>query len=487
MENRQELYAPNIERGLISSVIFEPEILDEINGILSSDDFFVPNYRNVFEIILELNKEEKPIDDSFIISKLKSKTNDAENILIEIMASTPISSVKGYAQEIKELSQKRKLYNVSIEIRKQLQDDTDSIGLIEKIANSINDIQASVKTSSGSRNIGEIIQEIEDDMERARLNEKIPSILTGYNNFDSYIGGFVENGLTVVAARPSMGKSSFTSGPIVGAIDRGEAVILYSMEVVDKNALSRLLSFRSQEPLSSIKIGTVRDFNGFLSAKEFFNGANNIFSIVDRSGMTMRELEMDIVRRIKGDKNLRIIMIDHLLQLAIDPGKHAPTELGNITKMLKRIAQNYKVSIVLLSQLNRSVESRDNKRPMMADLQGSGSIEQDADMIVFLYRPEYYKEKEWDSEKDGAYQRLEVENAEVIVGKNRDGPTGSVEIGFKSSTVSFINDTGLLETVEYIYEEEDFEEKAHTETSVKEKDDIIQSENEHDQVTMPLI
>ncbi len=146
--------------------------------------------------------------------------------------------------------------------------------------------------------------------------------------------------------------------------------------------------------------------------------------------------------------------------------------------MLKRISQNYQITVVLLSQLNRSVESRDNKRPMMADLQGSGSIEQDADMIVFLYRSEYYKEKEWDQEKDGPYQRKDVEQAEVIIGKNRDGPTGSVELGFRAKTASFLKDYIPATITEYIDDDADFNssnfgENSNQKGSVKEHDDII--------------
>ncbi len=487
MNSKPELYLPNVERALISSVIFEPEVFDEIARVLSPDDFFLPECRYIFQIAGDLQQEGRPIDDAFILPRLNKLINNAEVALVEIMGSTAISSVSGYVEQIKELSQKRKIYNISIEIRKQIEGDADSIVLINTIAEAVDSVQNNSKTANDARSMKEIVNEIEDDMEKARLNEKSPFVLTGYKSFDSYIGGFVENGLTVIAARPSMGKSSFTSGPIISSIVRGEGSVLYSMEVIDKSALSRLLSFKSQEPLSSMKMGTVENFKEFLAAKEFFINSNNLFSIVDRSGMTIRELEMDIIRRIKKDDNLKVIFIDHLLQMAIDTNKHSPTELGNITKMLKRLAQNYKKSIILLSQLNRGVESRDNKRPMLADLQGSGSIEQDADMIVFLYRPEYYKEKEWDSEKDGKYQRSEIENAEVIVGKNRDGPTGSVEVGFKSTTVSFLNDTGLISSVEYVDDDIDYGENVHTEASVKEKDDTIPHEGEYTQSEMPLI
>ncbi len=326
-----------------------------------------------------------------------------------------------------------------------------------------------------------MVNECTHDMDKAQRGEKTPYFQTGYINFDSYAGGFVENGLTVVAGRPSMGKSSFTSGPIMSALTRQESIVVYSMEVEDKKALLRLISFKSEEPLSRLKVGLINNFEKYASTKKTLIGADTLLSIVDRTGMSLKDLEWDIIRRVKADKNIKSIIIDHLLQMSIDTNKHSPTELGNITKMLKRLGQKYKLSIVLLSQLNRSLESRDNKRPQMSDLQGSGSIEQDADMIVFLYRSEYYREKDWDSEKDGQYQKMEVENAEIIIGKNRDGPTGSVEIGFRSDTVSFLNDSGLIESIDYV--DDDIIDEGE-EATIKESEDIIHHDSN---VEMPLI
>jgi replicative DNA helicase len=344
--------------------------------------------------------------------------------------------------------------------------------------------------SHKARKMSEIASELRDDMDKAFRGVEEPFHETSYIQFDSEIGGLVENGLTVIAGRPSMGKSSFTSGPIEHSLMKDEHVVLYSMEVADKNALSRLVSFRSQEPLSNIKKGSLSDFEKFNEAMKFFESQDDALTIVDRSGMDRRELELDIIKRIKRDPKMRLIVVDHLLQIHIDPSRHAPTELGGITKMLKRIAQNYRITVLLLSQLNRSVESRDNKRPMMADLQGSGSIEQNADMIIFLYRSEYYKEKEWDQEKNGPYERKQVEQAEVIVGKNRDGPTGSVEIPFRAKTASFLRDYIPASVTEYIDDDYDYsnEEKHEQKASVKEKDDTIEAEIEdNDNLDMPLI
>jgi len=184
--------------------------------------------------------------------------------------------------------------------------------------------------------------------------------------------------------------------------------------------------------------------------------------------MTKLQLEADIKMKLKKMEDLKLVIVDHLLQISLAGRENTPKELGDITKMLKRIAQNEKISTVLLSQLNRNVESRDNKRPMMSDLQGSGSIEQDADLIVFLYRPEYYKEKEWNVEEKGEYEKPEIENAEVIVGKNRDGPTCVVGMKFKSETASFLNPEDCGVVIEYV--DEDLDKDTSDTISVQEAD-----------------
>lgn len=484
-----ELYNADLEAAILSAIIFDNEIFIDIGEKLSSDDFYIPDHKKMFEIFESLSENDEPMDEVFILPKLSKVSKSAEETLIRVMSTNPISNIDAYISMIKDLTKKRKLNDVALKIRKAIQEDKESQDILISTMDDIEDIHNVSATGYKARKMSEIVSEIESDMDKALRGEKTPFYKTGYKSFDSEIGGFFENGLTVIAGRPSMGKSSFTSGPIVKTLEDGNSAVLYSMEVEDKNALTRLISFVSQEPLSSIKNGRVTNFTDFNEARDFFKSNDDNFVIVDKSGMSRRELEMDILRRIKKDPSLKLIVVDHLLQIQIDSSKHAPTELGETTKMLKRIAQNYKITVVLLSQLNRGVESRENKRPMMADLQGSGSIEQDADMIVFLYRSEYYKEKEWDQDKNGPYEKKQVEQAEAIVGKNRDGPTGSIEISFKPRTASFMTEYMPASITEYIEDDDNFYGENHNEkASVKENDDIIDIDtSRNSSVSMPTI
>lgn len=493
-EENMELHNTSIEAAVLSAIIFDNEIINDLSDKLSPRDFYLPGHRAMYKAMLELSEKGQPLDEVFLLEKISATEKYAQDIILSVMSATPISNITAYIDGLKRMSQKRMLLDVSLNIRKGLSDGVEAEKILINAMDMLDETQNITSVAQNDRKMSEITAEIRGDMEKARTGEKMPFYATGYPQFDSEIGGFVENGLTVVAGRPSMGKSSFISGPIVKTLNNGDSAVLYSMEVADKNALIRLVSFKSQEPLSSIKKGMVSGFDKFNEAMSFFEANDENFSIVDRSGMNKKELELDIIRRLKNDNKLKLIVVDHLLQIQLTSGGHAPTELGEITKMLKRISQNYKVTVVLLSQLNRSVESRDNKRPMMADLQGSGSIEQDADMIVFLYRREYYREKEWDQEKDGAYEKKQIEQAEVIIGKNRDGPTGSVELNFRAATASFLVDYMPISNTEYTYiDDGEFEASNNTqnndhEASVKDNDDIIDVDiDRYTNVSMPLI
>lgn len=451
---QESLYNLAFERSILGSYLFDPAILEDKIGSLKSTDFYLPAHQSVYEAMISLMEKEHPVDEEFLKKELIKDHKFDEQVMLEIMMVNPISSIDAYLNEMKELSSKRSLLSFTTMIKRMVTEEDhhfEEIGVA--LTEQLEDILESSSSESKERTVTQIITEIKFDMEQARLGIKKPFLETGYREFDSRIGGFVLNGLTIIAARPSMGKSSFTTKPILTAMKRGEHVVLYSLEVIDKNALNKMIAYESQEHLSDLKNGVIKNFKRFKEAVDFLEKNEHLLTIIDWTGMTRSALESDMKKRLKKDDNVSTIVIDHLLQLSLDDKKHESSELGKITKMLKRIAQNFRKSVVLITQLNRKVEDRDNKRPMLADLQGSGSIEQDGDLIIFLYRPEYYKEKAWDSEKEGTeYARLEIEEAEILIGKNRDGPTGNVKLGFKAVTASFLNEVSVPTVVEYVYE-----------------------------------
>ncbi len=451
---QDSLYNLAFERSILSSFLFDPASFETDRSKLKVDDFYLPSHQHVFEAMNILLDKDIPIDEEFLRNELLKKKQFDEQVMLEIMSANPISSLDAYIGQVVEVASKRRLLELTTLIKRlTIEEEVDFSVIVENISEKLDEITDKGNTESNERSVPEIIVELKDDMEKARLGEKEPFLQTGYSEFDTKIGGFVLNGLTIIAARPSMGKSSFTTKPILQAIKRGEHVVLYSLEVVDKNALNKIISYESQEGLSNLKRGEIVNIREFDRTIKFLEDNEHLLTIIDWTGMTRKALESDIKKRLKKDDNISTLVIDHLLQIALDDSRSEPSELGKITKMLKRIAQNYRKSVVLITQLNRKVEDRDNKRPMLADLQGSGSIEQDGDLIIFLYRPEYYKEKAWDSEKEGAeYQRMEIEEAEVLVGKNRDGPTGNVKLGFKAITASFLNQVSEPTVVEYTYE-----------------------------------
>ena len=276
-------YNTNIEYAILSSIVFDNDSIDAIEEKLNPGDFYLPANKHAYEAMLSLREDGKPIDEVFLLERLSKTEKYAEAALIEILSANPISNVTAYIEMLKELTQKRMLMNIHISIRKALDDEVDPQKVLIDTLDMIEDTQNISSIAQKDRKMSEITQEIRDDMAKAQSGEKMPYYASGYPAFDSVIGGLVENGLTVVAGRPSMGKSSFTSGPIVNTLESGDAAVLYSMEVADKNALTRLVSFKSQEPLSYIKQGLVNGLNEFNSAMSFFEENDDNFKIVERN------------------------------------------------------------------------------------------------------------------------------------------------------------------------------------------------------------
>jgi replicative DNA helicase len=199
--------------------------------------------------------------------------------------------------------------------------------------------------------------------------------------------------------------------------------------------------------MDDLKYGKFSDLNKYRKAVEFYKSKEEYLHIDSTTGLTIEQVSANIENVVYKTKNLRIVLLDHLLQVNFMDRFDG---LGDLTKELKRLAIKHDITIVALSQLNRGVEKRDNKKPLMSDLSGSGSIEQDADTIVMLYRPEYYLEGEWNEEKNGPYVKKEIEDIELIVRKNRDGKTGVVNLKFESR---FADVRDVVVEVVYEYEE----------------------------------
>jgi len=435
------VYTVNIEKSILCSIFFEPLLIEELSTILHPSDFYLKTHSVIYETMIYLYQKDLPIDEDFVIRNVKDKTIDL-NVIAEILSVNAISNVMVYAYELKENSKKRQINSLAIEIKRRLmEDEYTSEELLSYINNEINTIENnSILKEPSSK---DIIEELKGDMEKASKNLSILGQKSGLKALDKIIGAFEDGDLIVIAARPSMGKTSIISTITIQSLQDGDGVLIETLEMPSKKIMSRLISAKSSEKLSDLKKGLVSNIKNFEEAVNFF--ACEKLVLHDNTYPSIMQLQSRIKKVLRNNKNIKNVFIDHTGKIRLDGKTREDIEIGHITNMLKKIARDFNVRVFLLQQLNRSVESRENKRPMLSDLKNSGNIEEDADVVLGLYRESYYKSKEKSiSEND-------IENAEIIVLKNRDGETGIAKVSFEGRCARFIDrkELNIPVTIEY--------------------------------------
>lgn len=422
----------DIEKVVLGSILFNYEQIYDAIQILDKSDFYLKQHQDIFETMIQLHNDDLPIDEEFIKQKMDKEKFD-ENTLISILSANPITNVEAYCFEIKESSKIRRIERLSKNVIFNIQNQNSSQELIKIISDEIDNIENDKLEKTPT--IKDTIQEIKEDMKKASLGgQKILGQSSGLKDLDNIIGAFEDGDLIVIAARPSMGKTSIISSIAIEALKDGNGVLIESLEMPRKKILNRLIAARSAEGLSDLKKGLVKNPDKFNEAIEFFEKTDLI--IEDKSYPTVFELQNRIKIILRKNPNIKNIFVDHTGKIML-PGKtREDIEIGQISAMLKRIARDYNIRVFLLQQLNRGLESRDNKRPMLSDLKNSGNIEEDADIVLGLYRDSYYKK---DKEKVSMFSQNQIEDAEIIVLKNRDGRVGRAKVSFEGRCARFIN------------------------------------------------
>jgi len=274
-------------------------------------------------------------------------------------------------------------------------------------------------------------------------------IFTGFRNLNEKTSGFGKGDLVIVAARPAMGKTSFVLNMALKAIERNEGVAFFSLEMPAEQLMLRLLSAKTSIPLQSLRVGDLKDEQwSDLSAATQELSSKKLF--VDDGGYATIHHVRSKLRKLKTQhQEISIAIIDYLQLMSGEGREGRQQEISEISRGLKQLARELQIPIVALSQLNRGVESRENKRPMLSDLRESGAIEQDADIILFVYRDDVYreaieKEKEMKAKAEGKeytseFRKKPEEDAEIIIGKQRNGPTGTVNLVFQKKFTRFVD------------------------------------------------
>ena len=423
------------EQSVIGSMIMDREAILTASEIISGEDFYQHQYGIVFLAMKELYDEGKPVDLITLQDRLKEKDVPPEISSLEfvrdLLANVPTSAnVKYYAEIVKEKSMLRKLIKVNEEIA-----NTCYLGK-ERVEDIMEDTEKKIFDLVQRRGGGDfvpikqVVLNALDKIEAAsKTKGSVTGIPTGFIDLDYETSGFQPSDLILIAARPSMGKTAFVLNVAQHmAFKVNKTVAVFSLEMSKEQLVNRLLSLESRVDSQSIRTGNLTDDDwGKLIEGAGIIGKSNLI-IDDMPGISIADLRSKC-RKYKMEMDLGIIIIDYLqLMTGSKKSESRQQEISEISRSLKEIARELNVPVVALSQLSRAVESRPDKRPMLSDLRESGAIEQDADVVMFIYRDDYYNK---DTDKKNI--------AEIIIAKQRNGPIGTVELVWLPNYTKFAN------------------------------------------------
>jgi replicative DNA helicase len=427
------------EQSLLSSMFISRSALEKATDTLSEDDFYFDNNRVLFNVLDSLNKKNIPIDMTSVVTELKNnnKLNDAGGIsyITEVLNSEAVATnADYYIKKVSDTSLLRRLIKASEEIGTlgyEAMDDVDEAldEAEKKILNVVKNRQ-----SSEFRPFKDVLISAQKNLEElSKSKGEVTGIASGFVDLDRLTAGFHENQLIIVAARPAMGKTVFALNIAVNAALAGKSVAIFNLEMDAVQLANRMLSSVGQIEGRKFLSGNFnnQDWTRLNEAMSQLENAN-IF-INDMTESTIGAIRSKCRRLASSESGLDLVIVDYL-QL-ISGGKNYGTnrqqEVSDISRALKLLAVELHIPIIALAQLSRSVEQREDKRPVMSDLRESGSIEQDADIVSFLYRDSYYKR--------GERPENNAEVSELIVGKHRNGRTDTIKLVFKGDTCSFLN------------------------------------------------
>lgn len=434
MPNNQEA-----EEAVIGSMLLDQDAVVLASENLKENDFYNTRYRILFSAIVELFREGRPADPVTLVDKLHEK-NVSEDIcsvefLGNIISAVPTSAnIRYYADIVQQKSQLRALIRTTEDIANRCYQDSSNIAeLMEDTERNIFELVQGRASSENFTPIKEIALETLESIQSAAQNSgTVTGISTGFRDLDYRTAGLQPSDLILIAARPSMGKTAFALNiaEYVAMINHVPTAI-FSLEMSKVQLAKRLVSMNSKVDSQHIRTGTLEDDEwAKITESSIILGESSLF-IDDTGSISINELRSKC-RKLKMENGLGLIIIDYLQLMSGNSGSKnisRQQEISDISRSLKSLARELDCPVIALSQLSRKVEERDDKRPILSDLRESGAIEQDADVVMFLYRDEYYK-------KDASTQKGVTE---VIIGKQRNGPTCTVKLKWLGQYTKFAN------------------------------------------------
>jgi len=433
------------EVAVLGSVLIDPSVINDVMEVISHEDFYLKKHQYIFQAMEILYDEGKPIDVVAVCDKLKSMGKLEEvggEIEVAKLADAVPSSAHAvyYAEIVKEKAILRRLIEVSRKISENAYMEGNVDELLDEAEKMIFEI-SEMKTTKSYDHMRNIMHQVFENLEsfRERVNVIEPGVLvtglpTGFKSLDKQTTGFHKSDFVIIAARPSMGKTSFALSIARNmAVNYEIPVGIFSLEMSKEQLAQRLLSMESGVDLYNIR-------TGFLTSEEWERltvAASRLYKapiIVDDETLLDPRTLRAKARRMKREYGVEVILVDYLQLMHLRGQKESrQQEISEISRSLKLLARELDIVVIALSQLSRAVEQREDKRPRLSDLRESGAIEQDADTVIFIYREEYYKSKK----EKGESRIHEPHEAEIIIGKQRNGPVGTITLIFNPKTVTF--------------------------------------------------
>ena len=437
------------EQSVIASMIKDNKVISTMAESLNKDDFYSPKYSKFFEIIVKMHDEGQVIDVVTFRERLKEEGVPEDYYALEnlkdlVMSVSTTAYCKSYAKIVSDKAVLRGVIKTADEISSKCYSENDNVeDILEETEKKIYGITQKQKAND-IVGIKQMVMEVLNDIETASKNHgSITGIPTGFYELDYMTAGLQKSDLILLAARPSMGKTALALNIAYNVICKSRIpTVFFSLEMSGKQLTHRLISMHSEIDSHKIRTGNLATAQWGKLVESARDIGEATLVIDDTPSISVKEMRSKC-RKLKMEMGLGLIIIDYLQLMTTGNSRSESrqNEISEISRSLKAIAREMQCPVLALSQLSRDVEKREDKRPVLSDLRESGAIEQDADVVMFIYRDEYYK-------PDSADKGI----AEVLIRKHRNGPVGKVKLGYKLELAKFVNlikdDKGKITTIE---------------------------------------
>ena len=427
------------EQSVLAALMLSPENVDEILARVSVEDFYRPAHQKIFEAITDLNQKNIPIDQLSLADRLDArgelKEIGGKPYIIELgNDAMSIANWSHHAEIIKRNAMLRELIKASVSITAMGYDAPDDLDSVVEDAERLLFQVTNRRVPSNFRGIDDLLTETFEELEEmSERKEHITGVPTGFADLDKLLAGLRAGDLVILAARPAVGKTAFALNLAVNAAKAGTSVALFSLEMGANQLTQRILCSEARINLQSVRSGSLREDDWYRVHNSMGVLADLDIWVDDTPSISILEVRAKARRQLRNKEN-GIIIVDYL-QLMQPQGRKSESrqvEIAEISRGLKILAKELGMPVIALSQLSRAVEMRSGKRPQLSDLRESGSIEQDADIVMFIDR----STSERESQEDG---RPPAGTAEVIVAKHRNGPTGDIQLAFQDHYTKFVS------------------------------------------------